>query len=271
MFGPLGVVWDTILYEPILNILVWLYNAIPGHDFGVAIIVMTVLMKAILLPLTKKQLMAQKRMQDLQPEIKRIQEKYKENKQEQSKALMAFYQQNKVNPFSSCLPLIVQLLLFITLYTVFRDELTSNGNLEGIYGFIANPGQINHISFGFLDLSKPSIPLAVVAGALQFIQAKMMLPPKPSKKEIQKDVKKNDQVSLGQSFQSAMNTQMLYFFPLLTIFIGATFPSGLAVYWVVSTLFQVIQQKFIFRSPKTEPKEPAEGMQEKTSEMEKRP
>lgn len=264
MLGFIGTIWDTVLYLPIFNALVGLYNIIPGQDFGIAIIIMTIIVKTVLLPLTKKQLIAQKRMQELQPEIKKIQDKYKTNKQEQSKALMEFYQKNKINPLSSCLPLIVQFLLLIALYTAFRHGLT-DGAVEGLYSFVNNPGTIDHTSLGFLDISReaistsnlslteiywPTAILALIAGGLQFVQTRMLQPAKPSKQGIQKDVKKGDQAGIGQSFQSAMNTQMIYFFPLITIFIGITFPSGLSLYWITSTLFQVIQQRFIFKKLK---------------------
>lgn len=247
MFGILGTVWNTVIYYPILNALVFLYIIIPGNDFGVSIVLTTVIIQVILLPLSKKQLVAQKKMQELQPEIKKIQDRYKDNKQEQSKALMEFYQKHKVNPLSSCLPLVVRFILIIALYSALRHGL--GGNLDGIYDVVGLEGEINTMAFGFLDLSTPSIPLAIIAGALQFIQGKMLQPKKPTKKRIEKDVKKDDEVGLGQSFQSAMNTQMVYFFPLITVFIGATFPSGIALYWVASTLFQVVQQKIIFKNP----------------------
>jgi YidC/Oxa1 family membrane protein insertase len=246
MLNFLSTLWNAIFFQPIFNALVIIYNLIPWHDFGLSIIILTVLIKLLLFPLSKKQIESQKSLQDLQPKIKEIQEKYKHDKTQQSRALMDFYQKNKVNPFSSCFPLIIQLLILYAMYYAFRSGIAAN-NLDKLYSFVTNPETINNISFGFLDISVRSIPLAILAGILQFIQGKMLQPKKPSPESIQSDVKKNEEADLGKSFQSALGTQMVYFFPLITVFIGLTFPAALTLYWVVSTLFQIVQQKLIIK------------------------
>jgi len=232
--------FQTILYQPILNLLVFLYNIIPGHDLGIAIIVLTIIIKLALLPLTKQQIKSQKAMQELQPKMEEIKQKYKDNKEEQSRAIMNLYKDNKVNPLSSCLPLLIQLPILWAMFMVFRAGL-SDGSLELVYSFIYRPEVLNQIAFGFLDLSVRSIPLALAAGAAQFWQAKMMSTKKaPIKTEGAKD----------ENMMAIMNKQMLYMMPLLTVFIGITFPGGLTLYWLVSTLLMVAQQKFIFGKKK---------------------
>ncbi|MCX6795540.1 MAG: YidC/Oxa1 family membrane protein insertase [Candidatus Falkowbacteria bacterium] len=232
--------FQEIFYRPILNLLVFLYNTIPGHDLGIAIILLTVVIKLILHPFSLQSLKSQKALQELQPKINELKEKYKDDKPGLSKATMEMYKENKVNPFSSCLPLLIQLPFLIAVYRVFRDGLASR--LELVYPFIYKPETIHVLSFGFLDLSKPNIVLAVLAGAAQFWQAKTMMAktPKIEKKEPGKE----------PDISAMMNKQMLYLMPALTIFIGISLPGGLTLYWFVLTLLTALQQWLMFRKKK---------------------
>ena len=229
--------FHVIFYEPILNLLVFLYNVIPGHDIGLAIIAMTVIIKLILLPLSKQSIKSQKSLQTLQPNIDEFKKKYAKNKEEQGRAMMQLYKQEKVNPFSSCLPLLIQLPFLWAVFIVFRDGL-SNQALNDIYSFIYNPGTINAISLGFINLAKPNLVLAVLAGAAQFWQAKMMVTKRPEVKT--PGAKDEDMMTI-------MNKQMLYMMPILTVVIGMTFPGGLALYWLVTTVLTALQQMYLFK------------------------
>jgi YidC/Oxa1 family membrane protein insertase len=233
----LSSLFHVVFYQPILNLLVFLYNIIPGHDIGLAIIAMTVIIKLILLPLSKQSIKSQKSMQNLQPKIDELKKKYAANKEEQGRAMMELYKQEKVNPFSSCLPLVIQLPFLWAVFIVFRQGL-SNQTLNFIYSFIHNPGVINPISFGLFDLSKPNLYLAVLAGAAQFWQAKMMTTKRPEVK---------GQGAKDEDMMAIMNKQMLYMMPILTVVIGATFPGGLALYWLVTTLLTALQQLYLFK------------------------
>ncbi len=230
--------FEVIFYQPILNLLVFLYNTVSMHDLGIAIILLTVIIKLILWPLSRKSIKAQKEMQELQPKIDELKSQYKgkEKQQEMGKALMNLYKEHKVNPFSSCLPLLLQLPFFIAVYQVFSTGLSKH--LDLVYSFIPRP-EVNSIFLGFLDLSKPNIYLAILAGGAQFWQAKMMM------------VKKSNNAVVGEtkedSMAAIMNKQMLYFMPALTIFIGITLPGGLTLYWLVLTLLTVLQQLLMNR------------------------
>ncbi|MFH0969718.1 MAG: YidC/Oxa1 family membrane protein insertase [Patescibacteria group bacterium] len=224
------------IYQPLYNILVFLYNNFAFHDFGIAIIIITLILKVILMPLSKKQIESQKKMQELQPKIKEIQNKYKDHKEKQSQELMKFYKENKTNPFGGCLPMIVQLIFLIAIYQVFFRISSNNLNVQGevLYSFVTNPGQINNMFLGIIDLAKSSIPLAILAAAAQYYQTKMLMAKQ------KKDSKPSD--SKTPDFAQMMSKQMLYLGPLLTLFIGIKFPAGLALYWLVSTLFVIGQQ-----------------------------
>jgi YidC/Oxa1 family membrane protein insertase len=207
---------------------------------GVAIILLTVIVRLILYPISKKQIESQKKLQDLQPEIKKLQDKYKDDKEKKGRALMEFYKEKKVNPASGCLPLVVQIVFFIALYQAFIAGINFNSTCGDLYSFVACPSGINMNFFGILDLAKPNVVLAVIAAAGQFVQTKMMMAKNPA------PAKKGD-------FSSIMNQQMLYLGPLLTLFIGMKFPAGLALYWVVNTLFAIVQQYLTMKEPERAP------------------
>ncbi len=238
----MGNIFSTIFYQPILNLLVFIYNTIPGHDIGLAIIILTVIIKVILYPLSKKSLEGQRSLQNLQPKLEEIKKKFAGDKEGQSKAMMELYKQEKVNPLSSCLPLLIQLPFFWAIFKVFRDELAGK-SIVLLYSFVYNPGMLNPMAFGFLDFSKPHIALAILAGVSQYVQAKMMPMKTPS---VGGDSK-------SEAMMSTMNKQMLYFMPALTVFICMSLPSGLAFYWFISTLLTIAQQWYMFRNiPKAE-------------------
>ncbi|MFA5000543.1 MAG: YidC/Oxa1 family membrane protein insertase [Patescibacteria group bacterium] len=228
--------FTSVFYQPILNLLVFLYNTISFQDLGVAIILLTAVIKLVFWPLGRSSIKSQKALQELQPKLEELKKQYGKDKAGLSQATMALYKENKVNPFSSCLPLLIQLPFLIAVYRVFRDGV--DNKLELVYSFIGRPEVLNVISFGFLDLSKRSIVLAVLAGLAQFWQAKMLSRKKPAV------------VSPGskdESMTAIMNKQMLYFMPAITIFIGLSLPAGLTLYWFVLTLFTALQQVVTFK------------------------
>jgi len=229
-------IFTIIFYQPILNLLVFLYNTIPFHDFGVSIILLTILIKLVFWPLGRKAIKSQKALQDLQPKIDELKKKHAGDKVALSQATMALYKEYKINPFSSCLPLLIQLPFLWAVYKVFKDGVSNN--LDLVYSFIYRPELINTFSFGFLDLAKPNIYIAVLAGLAQFWQAKMMMANKKTNKPT--DGKEDNMMAI-------MNKQMLYFMPAITIFIGISLPGGLTLYWFVITLLTALQQLVTFK------------------------
>lgn len=236
-------IFTTILFQPLYNALVALYVVIP--DLGVAIILLTIGIRLLLLPTSKKSIESQKKMQEIQPEIKEIQQKYKHDKQLQGKKIMAFYKKKKINPASGCLPLIIQLVFLIALYRVFLLGLNTEGTSDLLYNFATDPGILNPIAFGIIDLSQPHIPLAIVAAALQFVQGKMMM--RNNKKRQAMIQKKTDDKNKDPDFSTMLQQQMIYMGPIITLVIGFRFPSGLILYWTITTLFMIIQQYLILK------------------------
>jgi len=171
-------------------------------------------------------------MQKIQPDIERIQREMKEDKEGQAKALMNLYRDNKINPFSSFLLLLVQLPVLIALYKVFLNGLTSDLS-PILYSSILNPGQLNTIFLGLLDLSQKSMIIVALAAAVQYYQGRISLPKTAT------DGQTNQAASIGQ--------KMVYIGPVLTVIILGTLPSAVGLYWLASSVFSVGQQWIINR------------------------
>jgi YidC/Oxa1 family membrane protein insertase len=233
----MGGFFKAVFYQPIFNLLIFLYDVIPGSDIGVAIILLTIIVKFALWPFSQKALKSQKALADLQPKVEALKKQYGEDKEGMAKALMALYSQEKVSPASSCLPILVQLPVLIALYQALSHGLKSSG-FEALYPFVTNPGTIEQHFLG-LDLAGPTWQLAILAGISQYFQAKMM---------VAKPQPKGTPGGEDEQMLATMNRQMVYMMPVLTVFISWTLPGGLALYWLVTNLLTIVQQK-VFLKP----------------------
>ena len=242
MFESLINFFYIVLYQPLFNFLVLLYNFIPGHDFGIAIIALTIIIRIILYPISVKSVNSQKSLQQIQPKLQELQNKYKNDKEKQAKEILELYKKEKINPFSGLFLAFIQLPILIALYQVFWNGLKLK-ELDGLYSFILNPGQINPLFLHILDLSKPNIIFAVLAGLVQYYQTKMLIP-----KTDHKVTNKNKEGDISQMMQK----QMLYFLPVFTVIILLSLPSALGLYWIVSGIFSIVQQYFLFKKNKPE-------------------
>ncbi len=244
------------LYEPLLNILLWIYTVLPFQDLGVSIIILTLLIRLLLFYPSLKALRSQKSLQDLQPKMDALKKKHADDKEKLGKEMMELYKNNKVNPFSSCIPMLIQLPVLYALFRVFFGglEVQENGflaveQLHHLYAplqpfFETQP--INKIFLGIVDLGAThNIFLAVIAGGLQFLQTRMLQSKKPKiKSEGAKD----------ENMAANISKQMMYFFPIITIVFGYQFPAGVTLYWLSSTGFTWVQQ-LIFMKEKDKMKE----------------
>ncbi len=250
--------FDVVIYNPILNALLYLQRALPGHDMGLAIVILTLAIKGIFYIPSLSAIRSSRQMQGLQPKLKDLQEKYKDDREALAREQMKLYKDSKVNPLSSCLPLIVQLPFLYALYRVFFNGLHADS-----HGFLV-ASQLKHVypalrsyfettplhttTIGGLDLGRAhNIVLAVLAAASQFWQTRMLAHPKEPKTKEARD----------EAMTSAINKQAMYLFPLLTLYISYKFAAGLALYWLVSTLFTIVQQYIFLRRHPLSPK-PAE-------------
>ena len=230
--------YNTILFQQLFNALIFLYNV--TGDIGIAIVLLTIVIKIILYPLSHQAIRSQKALLKLQPKIDALRAKYKDSREKMAQELMALYKAQKVNPLSSCLPLLIQLPFLIAVYQVFIRGLDA-APFELLYPVVANPGLIDNLSLGFVDMGERNIILAVLAGAAQFWQAKMLVTRRPAQAV---------PGSKDENMMAMMNKQMVYFMPALTFFIGLSLPGGLVLYWFVVTLLTALQQLWMFRGDK---------------------
>lgn len=235
--------FNVILTYPLFNLLVALYNTIGLEDLGVAIIALTILIRLVLWPLSRRAIRAQRELQELQPKIKEVQNKYRADRERQAKELMALYKEHHINPFGGCLPILVQIPILIALYRVFLHG-TDPAFLSHLYSFVSSPGMLGTHFLTIVDLASPSIVLAVIAGILQFIQSKMISP------------RLKNSLSQGkgagpEALSRMMTTQAVYVFPVVTVLISLTLPAGLPLYWATTTLFTIVQQFEIMGSRKS--------------------
>jgi YidC/Oxa1 family membrane protein insertase len=240
----IGQFFNTILIEPLVNALFFVYGIIPGHDFGLAIIIFTILIRLILWPLASKQLHSQKKMQSLQGDISKIKIKAAGDKQKEQAMLMELYKEKEVNPFSACLPALLQFPILIAMFVVFQKSTGSINDIQAIlYGPVKNLPYIQSLIngsvqfdaslFGLINMAKPSHLLAILAGITQFLQVKMITPRK------QKTDTKDP--------QAQMTSFMNYTFPALTVFIAWTLPAALPLYWISTNMVAIFQQWLIMR------------------------
>ncbi|MDP3729398.1 MAG: YidC/Oxa1 family membrane protein insertase [bacterium] len=222
--------FDTLLYNPLLNALVFLYNTIGMQDLGLAIIILTLIIRVIFLPLFYKSAKNQILMQRLQPLLKKIQHDHKDNKEKQAQAMMELYKEHKVNPFSGFLILLIQLPVLIAIYQVFLNKFSPE-IFDSLYTFIARPEVLHTTFLGLLDLEKRSILMVVLAAIFQYIQGRLMLP----------------RLEKGQELSQAekIGRQMVFIGPVLTVAILTSLPAAIGLYWLVTSVFSVVQQIYI--------------------------
>ncbi len=226
-------IWNAVLYQPLLNALAFLVSIVPGGDVGVAVIVLTILVKVVLYPLSQKSIESQAQMNILAPELNKIKESGA-SKEEQARLTFELYKVHKTNPFSGCLLVLIQIPIIFALYYVFFKGIKFNNGI--LYSFVHIPAHMNMIFLGLIDISKKSLVLAVLAGISQYLQAYYM--PKPP-------VSSSSNPSFQDSFTKSMNTQMKYIFPFIVTFIAYSISGAIALYWITSNLFMVGQQIYV--------------------------
>lgn len=237
----LSAIWNFLLYKPLLNALAFLVSILPGGDVGIAVVVLTILVKVILFPLSQKSIESQAAMNMLAPELNKIKNSGV-SKEEQARLTFELYKKHKANPFSGCLLMLVQIPIIFALYFTFYKGIKFDGS--ALYSFIHIPSNLNMVFLGIVDISKKSVVLAVLAGISQFLQAYFMpKPPTPPSNSGSKE-------SFAESFGKSMNTQMKFVFPFIVAFIAYSISGAVALYWITSNIFTVGQQIYVKKTEK---------------------
>ncbi len=268
--------FTTLITQPLFNLLVLIYALIPGHNFGLAIILFTVLMRILMWPLVKKQLHHAKAMRQLQPELKKIKQETKGDRQKESMLVMQLYKERQINPFSSLGLVILQIPIFIGLYSglmrIIRDP---HALVDFSYPFIQSFGWIKELAgdiskfdgtlFGVIDLTRPALGKAgmiywpamfIVIGsaAAQYYQSKQLLPNAQKSRKLRSILK---EASTGkQADQSEINAAVgrstRFLLPGIIFLVTVNIASALSLYWLVSGLTAYIQQARVLKQDETE-------------------
>lgn len=226
--------FHTIVYDPIYNALVYLVDIIPSHDVGVAVIGVTIVVRFILYPLSRKAIKAQLDMKRIAPEIEEIKKKYKDKPEEQGRAIFALYRERNVSPFAGLLLLIVQLPVLLGLYFVFANGGLPSINAEILYAFVPSPEVVNMKFLGLIDMGGRSLVLAGLAGVSQFVYTRLSMGPRGSA------------VAAEASFSAEMartfDLQARYILPLMVTGIAYFIAAAAPLYWLTSNLFMIAQE-----------------------------
>ena len=239
--------FNEIIFRPLYNGLIGIMDLLPWIDVGVAVIVFTVIVKLILFPLSKSALLTQIRMKEIEPEANRIKNQYANDRQVQAQKTMELYKSHGVRPFSGVLLLIIQVPILLALVSVFY-KIIPTIDLASLYSFVAAPAHVNPLFLGLIDLSKPSLVLAIATGVVQFLQLQFSLASYQAKKQ------GAPASSAGAAdMANSMTKNMKYFVPLLAFastywIIPARFPQAasiIALYWMTSSLMTFLQELYI--------------------------
>lgn len=244
-----------VLVQPLINFIVAIYALIPGHDFGVSIVIFTILVRFALLPLVKKQVRQQRALRELQPEIAKIRSKTKGDKQQEAMLVMELYREREINPFASLGLVLIQFPILIALYVAIRTILQDGQIVTESYSFIQELSYMKQLAadinlfdptfLGLVHLNEPNIILAFTAAATQYIQTKQLMPKPKERKKLRDILKKSAQTGDNSEAMAAMAQGMGSFFSILMFVIAATLPSALALYWTTGSIVGIIQQRFI--------------------------
>jgi len=230
--------WNTIFYEPIYNTLLFIISNITFGDVGFAIILITLVVKFALYPLTKKSIRSQILMKRMEPELKLIKKNFP-NKEEQARKTFELYKKNGTNPFSGCIVVLIQLPIIIALYYVVYKGLTIDTNF--IYSFVKKPEILITNFLGLIEMNSKSIVLAVLAGVTQFIQGYLAYPIAP-KVEIVSKAEMNNKKSFQDELSSSMQTNIKYVLPVFIAVIAWQISAAVALYFVTSNIFTIVQE-----------------------------
>jgi len=225
-----GTLWREVITRPLFNAFALLYWVFPFHDAGIAIILLTLVVRILLHPIFRSQYILTR----IQPELAAIQKAWKSNREEQAKRTLALYRAHGVHPLAA-LGVFAQLFILFGLYGLFRG--INHIDPARFYFFVPHFAAINPIAFHLVDLTKPSIPLALLAGLAQFLYARFATPRPPAPTSD----------SFSESFQIALWRQSIYLFPFVIAAIAWYWPSVLAVYWTAFNGIGMVQQRLIMR------------------------
>lgn len=228
--------FNNLLVEPIYNTFVALFN-LPFVSAGIATVIITILVRFALYPLSKKAVTAQIEMQRINPEIEAIKAKYKDNQEEMARRILALYKEKKVNPFAGIFVLLIQLPVVFALYHIFVATSFPTIDANLLYSFVSAPLEVSPYFLG-ADLTEKSAILALLAGVATYFQMKLAIP---------KQEKAKEKGSGADDLAKSMQNHMKFFFPPLVFFIAYSISGVVALYWLTTNLFTIAQEIVVRR------------------------
>lgn len=235
----MSFLYHTFFFDPLYNALLFLFKIIPWADAGLAVIILTVIVRLIIFPLSKKAVLTQARMNEIAPDLAKIKERYKDKPEEQARQTLALYREKGVNPFSGIFVIIVQIPIILALYQIFLHFPQVNAEL--LYSFVELPESINTTFLGFINITSKSAILALLAALSTFFQFQVSM----------KGQKAPTGNSFGDNLAKSMQAQMKYVFPVIVFFISYSISGVIALYWLTTNLFSITQEIFIKRKIKS--------------------
>lgn len=232
--------YHLILVKPLWNALIFLTAVLPFHDVGVAIVVLTLVVRFIIFPFTHRSVKTQVRMKELEPEIQKIKEKHKAG-QEQAKKIMELYRQHGVSPFSGCLVLLIQLPILLALYKLFWGGVRFDS--AELYSFVKMPEIVQFKFLGLIDVNQKNFFLALLTGLTQFFQMRLSFPPAAKNKDLVKP--KSTNPSFKDELSRTMGFQSKYILPGIIFLVALRSPAAVAVYWTTMNLFGIVHESIV--------------------------
>jgi YidC/Oxa1 family membrane protein insertase len=237
--------FHTILYVPIYNILIFFTDTF-GGDVGLALIGASVIVRLVILPLSLSAIKTQRAMRDIQPELKAIEQKNKNNPELRAKEQFALYKKYDIHPFASLLTVFIQLPILICLYLVIRHESLSHVNLSILYPFIHAPMTMSPLFLGLVMITTPNLILAIITAATQFLQAYYAIPVPPKKVRKAGDTAPE---SMQEEFGRAIALQSRFMLPLVIGFVSYT-SGAIALYFITSNVIMILQELLVRKTIK---------------------
>lgn len=237
----MSYLYHIFIFNPLYNALIYLMDISPFIDAGVAVIILTIIVRLILFPLSKKAIVTQVRMKEIEPELNKI-KRTVTDRQEQALKIMALYKDRQVNPFSSFLVLLIQLPIIIALYSIFIKSGLPVVQNNLLYSFVAVP-DVNMQFLGIIDVGMKSIVLSFIAGVAQFLQLHYSLSSNINTTQTSPQSSTPSQIDIAQN----MMKNMKYIFPVIAFIISYQISAVVAIYWAVSSLFTLGQELVVRR------------------------
>ena len=233
----IAAVFHAIVYNPIYNGLVFFVDVLPNHDVGLAVIIVTIIVRLILAPLSRRAIDAQMKMKEIAPELETVKAQYKDKQEEQTRAIMALYKERGVHPFSGFLLLLIQLPILLGLYWVFARGGLPTVNTAILYSFVHVPQTVNMEFLGLINMSSRSIVLAVLAMLTQFAYTRLSMGPRGSQTPVEAV-----ESSFSTDMAKSLDLQARYVLPLMVGVIGFTIAAAAPLYWVTGNIVMIIQE-----------------------------